>query len=64
MKTVEIVVLVALLLSSVFSTVYYRKAIKKIDEDKNNTDIEDLISDVDEIKMNVKKIMGNAYKAV
>lgn len=60
----DIVVTALLVGASIFGIIYYRKAIKQIDDNKDSTEMDDLISDVEEIKMNVKKMMGNAYKSV
>lgn len=64
MNMKDIVISALLVAVSVFGIIYYRKRLKEMEENKNNTQIDDLVSDVDEIKMNVKKMMGNAYKAV
>jgi hypothetical protein len=48
---------------SIYGITYYRKAIAKLnDEQKPNDDFLNLVDDVEEVKYNVKKAMGQKYK--
>ena len=48
---------------SIYGITYYRKAIAKLNEDqKPNDDFLNLVDDVEEVKYNVKKAMGQKYK--
>jgi hypothetical protein len=47
---------------SIYGITYYRKAIAKLNEEKKpNDDFLNLVDDVEEVKYNVKKVMGNKY---
>lgn len=47
---------------SIYGITYYRKAIAKLNEDKKpNDEFLNLVDDVEEVKYNVKKAMGNKY---
>jgi hypothetical protein len=46
---------------SIYGITYYRKAIQKLNDDKPNDDILNLSDDVEELKYNVKKALGNKY---
>jgi len=47
---------------SIYGITYYRKAIAKLNEEKKpNDDFLNLVDDVEEVKYNVKKAMGNKY---
>jgi hypothetical protein len=47
---------------SIYGITYYRKAIAKLNEEKKpNDEFLNLVDDVEEVKYNVKKAMGNKY---
>jgi hypothetical protein len=47
---------------SIYGITYYRKAISKLNEDKKpNEDFLNLVDDVEEVKYNVKKALGQKY---
>lgn len=47
---------------TVYGITYYRKAIAKLNEDKKpDDDFLNLVDDVEEVKYNVKKALGNKY---
>jgi len=47
---------------SIYGITYYRKAIAKLNEEKKpNDDFLNLVDDVEEVKYNVKKALGNKY---
>lgn len=60
MKTIFIFSLI--IVASIYSIVYHRKAIKKLEESVKTDDFLNLVDDVEEIKYNVKKAMGKRYK--
>lgn len=48
---------------SVYGITYYRKAIAKLNEDKKPSDeFLNLVDDIEEVKYNVKKALGQRYK--
>ena len=48
---------------SIYGITYYRKAIAKLNEDKKpNEEFLNLVDDVEEVKYNVKKALGQKYK--
>ena len=47
---------------SIYGITYYRKAIAKLNDDKPNDDFLNLSDDVEELKYNVKRVMGKNYK--
>ena len=47
---------------SIYGITYYRKAIQKMNEDKKpNEEFLNLVDDVEEVKYNVKKALGQKY---
>jgi hypothetical protein len=47
---------------SIYGITYYRKAIAKLNEDKKpNDEFLNLVDDVEEVKYNVKKALGQRY---
>ena len=47
---------------SIYGITYYRKAIAKLNEDKKpNEEFLNLVDDVEEVKYNVKKALGQRY---
>lgn len=49
---------------SIYGITYYRKAIAKLNEDKKpNDEFLSLVDDVEEVKYNVKKALGQKYSA-
>ena len=47
---------------SIYGITYYRKAISKLNEDKKpHDDFLNLVDDVEEVKYNVKKALGQKY---
>ena len=47
--------------SAWYSIMYYRKAIQKLDSNQDD-EFQNLVDDVEEVKYNVKKALGNKYK--
>lgn len=48
--------------SAWYSIIYYRKAIQKLDSNNQDDEFQNLVDDVEEVKYNVKKALGNKYK--
>jgi hypothetical protein len=47
---------------SVYGIFYYRKAIKKLDEQPTAEEYENMSGDIDEVKYNLKKALGKKYE--
>jgi len=47
---------------SIYGIFYYRKAIKKLDEQPNADEFENMSGDIEEVKYNVKKALGKKYE--
>jgi len=47
---------------SIYGIVYYRKAIKNLDEQISPEEFDDMASKVDEHDVNLKKALGSNYK--
>jgi hypothetical protein len=58
----DIVISALLVTLSVYGIFYYRKAIKKLDEQPTADDFENMSGDIDEVKYNVKKALGKKYE--
>jgi hypothetical protein len=62
MNIKDIVISLLLITVSIYGIVYYRKAIKNIDEMPSAEEFDDLANTVDEHDVNLKKALGNKYK--
>jgi hypothetical protein len=62
MNIKDIVISALLLTLSVYGIFYYRKAIKKLDEQPTAEEYENMSGDIDEVKYNVKKALGKKYE--
>ena len=62
MNIKDIVISALLITLSVYGIFYYRKAIKKLDEQPTADDFENMSGDIDEVKFNVKKALGKKYE--
>lgn len=62
MNIKDIVISALLITLSVYGIFYYRKAIKKLDEQPTAEEYENMIGDIDEVKYNVKKALGKKYE--
>jgi hypothetical protein len=62
MNIKDIVISALLVTLSVYGIFYYRKAIKKLDEQPTAEEYENMIGDIDEVKYNVKKALGKKYE--
>lgn len=62
MNIKDIVISALLITLSVYGIFYYRKAIKKLDEQPTAEEYENMSGDIDEVKYNVKKALGKKYE--
>ena len=62
MNTKDIVISALLVVLSVYGIFYYRKAIKKLDEQPTEEEFDNMSGDIDELKYNVKKALGKKYE--
>jgi hypothetical protein len=58
----DIVISVVVIAVGVLGAIYYRKAIKKLDDQVTGEEFDNLAGKVDEHDMNLKKALGNKYK--
>jgi hypothetical protein len=58
----DIVISVVVIAVGVLGAMYYRKAIKKLDDQVSGEEFDTLASKVDEHDANLKKALGNKYK--
>ena len=62
MNIKDIVISALLITLSVYGIFYYRKAIKKLDEQPTAEEYENMTGDIDEVKYNLKKALGKKYE--
>ena len=62
MNIKDIVISALLITLSVYGIFYYRKAIKKLDEQPTADEFENMSGDIDEVKYNLKKALGKKYE--
>jgi hypothetical protein len=62
MNTKDIIISLLLITVSIYGIVYYRKAIKTIDEQVTPEEFDDMVAKVDEHDVNLKKALGGKYK--
>ena len=62
MNMKDIVISALLVVLSVYGIFYYRKAIKKLDEQPTAEEYENMNGDIDEVKYNLKKALGKKYE--
>lgn len=60
----DIVISVVVIAVGVLGAMYYRKAIKKLDDQVTGEEFDTLASKVDEHDANLKKALGNKYKKI
>lgn len=53
-----------LIVMAIYGIVYYRKAIKNIDETPSLEEFDNMAGDVEEVKLNVKKALGKRYETI
>lgn len=62
MNTKDIIISLLLITVSIYGIVYYRKAIKNLDEQVTTEEFDTLADTVDEHDANLKKALGGKYK--
>jgi hypothetical protein len=62
MNTKDIIISLLLITVSIYGIVYYRKAIKNLDEQVSAEEFDDMALKVDEHDVNLKNALGNKYK--
>lgn len=62
MNTKDIIISILLITVSIYGIVYYRKAIKTLDEQISPEEFDDMANKVDEHDANLKTALGNKYK--
>jgi hypothetical protein len=62
MNIKDIVISALLVTLSIYGIFYYRKAIKKLDEQPTAEEYENMNGDIDEVKYNLKKALGKKYE--
>jgi len=62
MNIKDIVISALLITLSIYGILYYRKANKKLDEQPNAEEFDNMSGDIEEVKYNVKKALGKKYE--
>jgi hypothetical protein len=62
MNVKDMVISGLLIVLSIYGIVYYRKAIKSLDEQVTPEEFDDMVAKVDEHDVNLKKALGSKYK--
>lgn len=62
MNIKDIVISALLVALSIYGIFYYRKAIKKIDEQPSAEEFDNMSGDIEEVKFNLKKALGKKYQ--
>ena len=62
MNTKDIIISLLLITVSIYGIVYYRKAIKTLDEQITPEEFDNMAGKVDEHDVNLKKALGTKYK--
>jgi hypothetical protein len=60
----DIAITIVVVVAGVLGAMYYRKAIKKLDDQVSGEEFDTLASKVDEHDSNLKKALGNKYKKI
>lgn len=61
-KMVDIFIMALWIVVPIYGIVYYRKAIKKLDEQPSVDEFDNMSGDIDEVKYNLKKALGKKYE--
>lgn len=62
MNIKDIVISALLITLSIYGIFYYRKAIKKLDEQPTSEEYDNMSGDIEEVKYNLKKALGKKYE--
>lgn len=61
-RMVDILIMSLWIIVPIYGIIYYRKAIKKLDEQPTTDEFDNMVGDIEEVKYNVKKALGGKYK--
>jgi hypothetical protein len=61
-KMVDILIMALWIVVPIYGIMYYRKAIKKLDEQPSADEFDNMTGDIEEIKYNVQKALGKKYQ--
>ena len=61
-RMVDILIISLWIIVPIYGIVYYRKAIKKLEDQPTSEEFDNMIGDIEEVKYNVKKALGGKYK--
>ena len=61
-KMVDILIMSLWIIVPIYGIIYYRKAIKKLEDQPTADEFDNMIGDIEEVKYNVKKALGGKYK--
>jgi len=61
-KMVDILIMALWIVVPIYGIMYYRKAIKKLDEQPSADEFDNMSGDIEEIKYNVQKALGKKYQ--
>ena len=62
MNIKDIVISALLIVVSIYGIFYYRKAIKKLDEQPSSEEFDNMSEDIAEVKFNLQKALGRKYQ--
>lgn len=62
MNIKDIVISALLIVVSIYGIFYYRKAIKKLDEQPSSEEFDTMSGDIEEVKYNLQKALGKKYQ--
>lgn len=62
-KMVDILIMALWIVVPIYAITYYRKAIKKLDEQPSVDELDNMSGDIDEVKYNLKKALGKKYES-
>lgn len=62
MNIKDIVISALLIVVSIYGIFYYRKAIKKLDEQPSAEEFDNMSGDIEEVKYNLQKALGRKYQ--
>jgi hypothetical protein len=62
MNIKDIVISALLIVVSIYGIFYYRKAIKKLDEQPSSEEFDTMSGDIEEVKYNLQKALGRKYQ--
>jgi|694.fasta_scaffold00522_39 hypothetical protein len=63
-KMVDIFIMSLWIIAPIYIIMYNRKAIKKLDEQPTVEEFETMVGDIEEVRYNLKKELGDKYKNI